>query len=349
LNTESVHNRTKIIQKSPISPVLGLLDEYLEKYVGKNHLELYAAFPIYWMYDTDDEEIDDETLREGLGEEMYAMYEQRGSIPTLKANLKKTKSSLKALNGAGALLKVQAPVDKQDADLRDPIGIIPPEIQSLTYNSNELNLLESRIINIATGKIERATKMDRTNKAAVASQFEGERDVLLYISAQLSNARTWVWDTLGKLYFGNKFSKTTYDYGTEFFIEGETQAIAQFESYKKAGASQTLLSHRASIFRDVATKNRPTMQLRMKILEAIEPYPLLDIDQCVALWNQDIMTGLDLDVKVRFSEYVSRFEREEGSITAFNEKMPEYSKWIKTVKDKIYSYGTNGTESRTIN
>lgn len=339
LGTEPLYKKTKIIQKSPLSPILGLLDEYLYKYVGKQHLDLYSAFPIYWMYAIDEDgEIEDEKLRVALGE-LYDGYEQQGLLPTIKDNIRKARG-LKNIIGAGTLMEIPTPVDGQDADLREPIGIIRGDIESLKYNASELESIESKIINIATGKVERASKMDRTNEKAVSSQFEGERDVLIYISNQLSIARAWLWDTLGKLYIPSQYKKATCSYGTEFFIEDETQAINNFQEYKKAGASQTMIAHRAEIFRQVAAKNRPTMKLRLKILESIEPYPLLDIEQCVGLWNQGVINGLDLDVKIRFKEYVDRFEREVGEITVFDGNNEQYNGWIGTIKDKIYSYGT---------
>lgn len=339
LSAERLHNRTRVVQKSPLSAVLSRLDEYLTKYIGKNHLEMYAAFPIYWMYGIDEDGvITDDELREGLGDDLFNSYYERGTLETVRKNIS-SRNKLKNVIGAGTLMEVPAPLSKEEYDLREPMGIIPADIESLKYNAGEIDSLEEKIMNKATGKIEKASRMDRTNEAAVSSQFESERDVLIYVSSQLSKARTWLWDTLGKLYLGDKFKKSTYDYGTEFFIEDETQAIKNFESYKKAGASQTLMAHRANIFRQVATKNRPTMQLRLKILEAIEPYPLLDVQECINMFNQGIITGIDLDVKLRFTEYVNQFEREVGSITSFEEKNETYNAWINTVKTKIYSYG----------
>jgi len=341
LGNEPLFSKTTVVQKSPLSPVLGMFDEYLAQYVFKRHLGLYSAYPIYWTYDLGDDnesEFNELAFKDWVGE-TYEAYSELEVLALRKQY--QSKNAINELMGPGTIVQVPTPLSKEDADLKNPIGAISPDLESLKFNTGNLDAEEKRIINYATGKVGRDSKLDRTNELAVSTQSEGERDVLIYVSNQLSKTRTWLWATLGKMYLPTTFQNCTYSYGTEFFIEDEAAALANFKLYKDSGASTTMLHHRHTSFRQVSTKNlHPNTQLRLSILESIEPYPMRSVEEVESSFLSGVIDGKDLDIKLRFIEYVARFEREEGiRVEDFEKSDKNFNEWIEYIKNKVSGYG----------
>jgi len=336
---EGLYSNQEIVKRAGITSVLGLLDEYMIKYTSKQFLDLYNAYPIYWKYSEDtDDETNETVLREDImsmqgGEELLA----NGGFERILSNLKVRKKQ--KLLGAGTIMEVDAPMDNTEPDLREPIGIISPDVNSLDYNVKEIERLEAKIYMKATGRPEQQQIADRPVNSQIQSQYEGERNVLLWIAGQLSISRTWLLNSLAKLYTGEQANCTAY-FGTEFFIEDEASVIKNLKDYREAGASQSLIMLRNKSLTQISTKGKQTDRDRLEILEQLEPLYNISMEKATEYVIADLVEFKDYDLKLNFAERINKFEREnKTNILIYRPDLP-FNEKINLIKQELYKYGT---------
>ena len=320
-----------IVKRSGISSVLGALDTFVRKYTSKEHLDLYNSFPIYWKYEEDSsDEYDRDTI---IGDYVDSGLSTADAI----ALYEKKASSKNPMIGAGTVIEVPTPSDNTEPDLRDPVGIISPDTNSLDYNTKEIERLEDRIYRKATGRPQEKEIADRPVASQIQSQYEGERNVLLWLANQLSVSRKWLTETLCSLKEGNAVVCTA-SFGSEFFIEDERSVLENFKLYKEAGASQGSVLMRNKSLIQASTKGKPSERERLELLEHLEPLPTMDLVAAQELVLADLVEFKEWDLKVNFAERINKFERENGSILAYGLDK-SFEKRINDIKSKLYSYG----------
>lgn len=320
-----------LVRKSGITPVLGALDTFVRKYTSKEHLDLYNSFPIYWKYEeNDNDEYDRQTIIDD--------YVDSGKTLLEAESLYERKRGVKnPMIGAGTVIEVPAPSDSTEPDLRDPVGIISPDTTSLEYNTSEIDRLEDRIYRKATGRPQEKEVADRPVASQIQSQYEGERNVLLWVANQFATSRKWLVEVLCTLKLGKEV-KCTASFGSEFFIEDERSVLENFKLYKEAGASQGSISMRNKSLIQASTKGKPSERERLELLEHLEPLPTMDIEKAMELVQSDLIEFKEWDLKVNFAERINKFERENGSILTYaNEK--SFNEKVNAIKSKLYSYG----------
>ena len=345
---EPLSNSNDIVKRSGISSVLGTLDTYVRKYTSKEHLDLYNSFPIYWKYEENsDDEYDRQTIIENYisagktlleAEDMYADFEK--------------KNRKNPMIGAGTVIEVPPPSDNTEPDLRDPVGVISPDVASLDYNTSEVERLEDRIYRKATGRPQEKEIAQRPVASQIQSQYEGERNVLLWIANQFSVSRKWLTEALCSLKKGERVYCTA-SFGSEFFIEDEKSVLENFKLYKEAGASQGSVLMRNKSLIQASTKGKPSERERLEILEHLEPLPTLDLVTAQLWVTSELIEFKEWDLKVNFAERVNKFERENGSILSFQLEK-DFNQRIKAIKSILYSYGkdkkfNNGLGSLKLN
>jgi hypothetical protein len=331
---EPLTNTNDIVKRSGISSVLGNLDTFVRKYTSKEYLDLYNSFPIYWKYEEDeDDEFFTTTVKEAIEDTINNPIE----VERIAAGLLDERKKKNRLLGAGTVISVPAPADNTEPDLRDPVGIISPDKTSLDYNTSEVERLEDRIYRKATGRPQEKEIADRPVASQIQSQYEGERNVLLWLSSQFSFSREWLVGTICRMYSDQEVTVTA-DFGSEFFIEDEKSVLENFKLYKEAGASQGAIGMRNDSFIQVSTKGKPVERERLQILKHLEPMPTLSLSEAIEYATSDFIDFKQLDLKINFSERVDKFERENGSIIAYKQTEP-FGKKIDAIKSILYSYG----------
>jgi hypothetical protein len=331
---EPLTNTNDIVKRSGISSVLGNLDTFVRKYTSKEYLDLYNSFPIYWKYEEDeDDEFFTTTVKEAIEDTINNPIE----VERIAAGLLEAKKKKNRLLGAGTVISVPAPADNTEPDLRDPVGIISPDKTSLDYNTSEVERLEDRIYRKATGRPQEKEIADRPVASQIQSQYEGERNVLLWLSSQFSYSREWLVGTICRMYSDQEVTVTA-DFGSEFFIEDEKSVLENFKLYKEAGASQGAIGMRNDSFIQVSTKGKPVERERLQILKHLEPMPTLSLAEAIEYATNDFIDFKQLDLKINFSERIDKFERQYGSIIAYKQT-EDFSKKIDAIKSILYSYG----------
>lgn len=341
-----------LVKRSACTSILGLLDDYVVQSVNKKNLDFLNAYPIMWKYEDDD---DDDFLKETITNELSERVQGETILPlnsdvnAVYADLRKKRKS--KMGGPGVIVSVPAPMDNTEADLRDPIGFISPPIEALRYNSTELDSLGNKIYVKATGRPEHKDVADRPVNGQIQSQYEGERNVLLWVSYQLSTTRSWLVSALGKMLLGKDIACTA-DFGSEFFIEDERAVIENLREYRLAGASQAQIAFRTDSLRQVSTKGKRSQFQRLEIMSHLEPLSNQTLEIVSGMAEKGLVDFKDFDLKNHFPERIAKFERENGSILIYRQSDKiTFKELIEDIKQKLYTYGSdtkfdNGFDSK---
>jgi hypothetical protein len=79
------------------------------------------------------------------------------------------------------------------------------------------------------------------------------------------------------------------------------------------------------------------MRQRMYILKQLEPYRHMTMDELTALQGQSVVDPLQFIVKMNFSAFIDRFERENINITEFGSQLP-FARKITIINEQLNSY-----------
>ena len=78
----------------------------------------------------------------------------------------------------------------------------------------------------------------------------------------------------------------------------------------------------------------------MRLLGDLEPYRLLSNDEVVGLMDKGLATPVEVRVKLRFADYIRRFERENINILQFGENLP-YDRRIEAISAELARYAAD--------
>ncbi len=79
------------------------------------------------------------------------------------------------------------------------------------------------------------------------------------------------------------------------------------------------------------------MRARMRMLSELEPYRHLTVQEAVSLYREGLLDERELRLKMDFTSYVSRFERENTDIVAFGAQS-DYRTKIDTIRKTLLNY-----------
>lgn len=111
----------------------------------------------------------------------------------------------------------------------------------------------------------------------------------------------------------------------------------KFKAAKENGASESELDALQQQIIETEYRNNPTAQRRMKILAELEPYPHLTLRELMDLQSKGLIDSTDLRIKLNFSNFVRRFERENTNILEFGNAI-SFDKKIATIKSTFAEY-----------
>lgn len=322
------------LKKNPITKELANLDWYLFFSISKKHLDLYASYPIYSAYEADCNFENSEThaycdggyLRDE--NDNYIMRPDGTPEPCPIC-------SHKRLAGPGTLVEVPAPAD--GVDMRNPIQITTIDRDSLDYNVDECVRLKNEIMVSVVGSGGTVSEKEAINETQVAANFESKTAVLNALKTNFENAQKFVEDTICKLRYGQDFISSSINWGTEFYVFTVQELYDKYKSAKDNGASASELEAISKQILETEYKNNPLQLQRMLILNQLEPYKHLSLDEVLKLFEKQLLNPTLVYLKINFTTFVERFERENTSILEFAKNKPLYER-IKIINDKLIEY-----------
>lgn len=322
-----LNEKNKDLKKNPISKELSNLDWYLFFSISKQHLDLYAPYPIYSAYEADCNFENNETgdycdggfLRNAKGE--YKILND-GTVEKCPC------CSEKRIAGPGSFLEVPIPNQSEGVtDMRNPVQITTIDKDSLEYNVNECIRLKNEIIVSVVGSGGTVSEKEAINETQVTANFESKTSVLNALKTNFELAQKFIEDTVCKLRYGSAFISSSINWGTEFYVFTVTELYSKYKQAKDNGASNSELDAISQQILEVEYRNNPLVLQRMLILRQLEPYPHRTLDEVLKLYEKKLINEKLVKLKINFSTLVEKFERENINIIEFASN--------KTLREKI--------------
>lgn len=336
------------IKRSDLSNQLTQLDKLLFKSLSKEHLDLYASYPVFSAYETDcDYDMDIEVEGKMFHDICEGGFIKRDGNYVLSGDgiAKCPRCEEKKLAGAGSFIEVPVPSEANNfQDLRDPISVAAIDRDSLDYNVEEVQRIEDKIIESVVGGGGEPKNDQAKNEKQIMAGFEARTTVLQKIAWNFQNAHAFVNDTICKLRYDSAFLSSNISWGTDWYIYSMSELRELYKQAKENGLSMTELD---MIQRQIITteyKNNPSELQRILILKDLEPYSHYSFDELMSLDDKGLITDEEeLQIKINFTNFIDRFERENINIVEFG-NLKSYDKKIQIIKDKLKSYGNKRIE-----
>lgn len=342
-----LNEKNKDLKKNPITKELSNLDWYLFFSISKQHLDLYAPYPIYSAYEADCNFENNETgdycdggfLRNAKGE--YKILND-GTVEKCPC------CSEKRIAGPGSFLEVPIPNQSEGvADMRNPVQITTIDKDSLDYNVNECARLKNEIVISVVGSGGTVSEKEAINETQVTANFESKTSVLNALKTNFELAQKFVEDTVCKLRYGGAFISSSVNWGTEFYVFTVAELYSKYKQAKENGASNSELDAISQQILEVEYRNNPLVLQRMLILKQLEPYPHKTLDEVLKLYEKELLNENLVKLKINFSTLVEKFERENINIIEFASNKPMREK-IDIINKKLLEYVTEiGTSATT--
>ena len=334
-----LNEKNKDLKKNPITKELSNLDWYLFFALSKQHLDLYAPYPIYSAYEADCNFENNETgdycdggfLRNAKGE--YKILND-GTVERCPC------CSEKRIAGPGSFLEVPVPNQSEGvADMRNPVQITTIDKASLDYNVSECARLKNEIVISVVGSGGTVSEKEAINETQVTANFESKTSVLNALKTNFELAQKFIEDTICKLRYGDAFISSSISWGTEFYVFTVTELYSKYKQAKENGASNSELDAISQQILEVEYRNNPLVLQRMLILKQLEPYPHKTLDEVIKLFEKGLLDEKLVKLKINFNTLVDRFERENINIIEFASKKPLRDK-INIITNKLLEYVT---------
>lgn len=339
---ESMSYKEPELKKAPISKQLSKLDWVLFFEISKHHLDLYAPYPIYSAYEQDCDYSNPETNEycDGgflkLPDGTYSF--RTGTItrcPVCADN---------RMAGVGAMISVPQPTDK--VDMRNPVNITTVDATSLKYNVDEVERLKKEIYLKCVG-VGGEMSREAVNEKQVIAGFESKTSVLNALKQNFEEAQQWITDTVCLLRYGKAYISSSLSYGTDFYVSTIQDLYLQYSDAKKSGVSEIVLDGIHDKIVETENFNNPIELQRQLILKHLEPFRHNTKQEAIQMYRDGVITDLsDVLLKINFSLYVMRFERENTNIIEFGSAL-EFRKKIQIISETLKSYGKAEIEKRT--
>lgn len=333
--TEPLNVSDPDVKRSPLSKELEALDWYLFFSMSKRHLDLYGSYPIYsgyqqecdWSNEESGDYCDGGYIRNASG---HYVYDAAGLLMPCP------KCGRKRIIGAGSFVEVPVPTDGQP-DLRNPVQMLSVDRDSLDYQREEVDKLETEIITSVVGTDSGVLETEAVNEKQVAATFESRENVLARIKRGFESAQLFVDSTACRLRYGEAFISATIDYGTDFFTVSVSDLRKAYAEARSSGASESELESMRRRIMETEYRSDPMMMQRMLMLHDIEPMSGMSRSEVLNLRNAGVIDDVEFRLKMDFPGYLGRFERENLNILEYASGLP-YADRIDIIKEKLREY-----------
>ena len=318
---------------SPVSRQLSALDWWLFFHISKQQLDLFGAYPIYSGYEPECD------FDDGAGHHCshgYLVDATDHYVYDANGIVRCPICSSKRITGAGSFVEVPVPMEGQP-DLRNRIQKLDADVDALKFNVDEEDRLRRHIIDASVGSDDSILSISAVNDKQIDAEFESKSVILRRVKCGFEWIQTFVDSTICRLRYGSTFMGASINYGTDFFTLSGTELRERYKSAKAAGASESELDAIQRQIVESDYRSDPRMRARMRMLAELEPYRHLTIAEAQALFRDGLIDERELRLKIDFTNYMSRFERENTDIVAFGAQS-DYKTKIDTIRKTLLNY-----------
>ena len=333
---EPMSFKTPELKKSPITTNLGLLDWILFFELSKKYGDLYSPWAIYWGFMKDCDFSNESAKYECDGGFLKSF--EGAYLFELSGSLKKCPRCKERINGVGSFIEVPLPKGDEKA-LTPPVGKIDVDAASLKYNVEELGRLKSEFYSSITGSNFETISNQAVNEKQVMSLFESRKQVLLNLKKNFEKAESWKDRTICLLRYGKGvFVSLSNNYGTDFYLGDSDQILEMYKVCRKDGLDHTILDMLQDQYYGTKYKANPSELQRVKIVTDLDPFRHITRTEIIAI-KYDVDPE-DYTLKMNFSTYLRKFEREQGGLIEFGANL-DYNKKIERIKEVLKGYVAN--------
>lgn len=334
--SEPISLDDKDVKRSPLTNELESLDWFLFYHLSKRQLDMYGSYPIYSGYEQSCDYSNQENgdycdggyLKNKQG---FYKVDQAGVLMPCP------KCGNKHIVGVGSFVEIPIPDGKEQPDLRNPIQMLSVDRNSLDYNVEEEKRLKNDIITAVVGTNEEITQRQALNEQQVQANFESQSTILNRIKKGFEEAQAFVDSTICRLRYGNAFISANINYGTVFYVYDANELRERYKTAKDNGASEAELDALQNQIVETEYRNDPTALRRMLVLAELEPFRHLTREEVVTLYDKGLITPEQLKLKLNFSSYIHRFERENLNVLKFGDNT-DFNKKINIINSKLKEY-----------
>ncbi len=333
-----------ILKKSPVTDVLSLLDRYLAGDTYKEHADLYTPYPIVVSME---KLCNFEGCQDGYITKETQIYNHETNEAEINRIPTKCPScEQREFVGAGTNFEYPAKQTPDDPDLSNPVTIVSAETKPLEYLKKKLEELSFTIKSAVIGTASKIVDKSAVNEAQMLGSFESRRNVLVNLKESFEKIHKFANDTVARLRYENQFHDSVVFYGDEFYLKDLT--VLQ-EEYKAAKANGEPDEEIDAIYRQIIHSkyrgNNDKIE-RAWILLNVNPIPHKTIAEAQTLRDAGAISDIDFIIKVRFNNFIARFEREQTNVIFFGEGT-EFSKRIDTIYSQLKMYANESKQLRT--
>jgi hypothetical protein len=189
-----------------------------------------------------------------------------------------------------------------------------------------------------------AQKMSLNDKQ-VSTTMEGKNNAIAVVKRNIEEAKKWTNETICKLRYKNKFLSCSVSFGTEFFAYTSEDLRSQYDIAKKMGASEAELDYLQDRLIEVENKNNQPQLERMVILKNLEPMRHYSRTEVLVLSEKGLIDDEELMIKLKFNDYIARFERENINVIEFGYKLP-FSERVNKINEILKQYANESISKK---
>lgn len=341
--TSSISCDLPDVKQAPISKELSNLDWYLFFATSKRHLDLYAPYPIYAAYEADcDYESDSDYCDGGYLRDKNNHYMRNSENQLVPC----PKCSRSHYAGAGSFVTQKVPKEG-DIDLKNPIQIITVDGKSLDYNVSEVARLKQEITESIIGRGGVVSDKEAMNVTQLEAQFENRTTVLNSLKSNFEKIQYFGDTTMCNWRYGKKFKGCNINYGTQFYIYTVENLQAKYKAAKENGLSEAELDALDELIIQTEYRNNPLMLQRMTVLKSLEPYRSYTRTEVLDMDAKGLLDPILVRIKINFSRYIDRFERENMNVVEFGEFL-SYDEKISRINETIKTYAEQDSKGKAV-
>lgn len=334
-----------INKRGPLTNALSKLDMLLFKIVGQDYFEAYGSFPVIVKYSKECSYKDESGYScDGNGFVNYEVTLGNELVSRQKGCPVCAKNSLL---GAGSEFTVDPPADNDGFDMmKNPVKFIEPSTDLLEFGVDGIARRKREIIQNTVGFAPAEASKEAINELQVRSQYEAKEAVLNRIREQYEQSLTFALQTKARLRYGRYFISGYERLGTQYFLKTADDLANQYAAAKKAGLPAHALQNIREAYSRTKYKASPMQAERAFLLEQLEPYPDYTAQELISLGIPAI-DPIGFLVKVNFTSFIFKFERENLNIVEFGSAI-DLSVKISTIISKLNDYGREKQASAPI-
>lgn len=251
---------------------------------------------------------------------------------------------LSTLIGPGSHIGIKLQAEKNREDGSGKFKMHFPETDKIKYIPEKLDDLELEIRYKTVG-ISNVLSNEAVNELQVKGSFASMESILMRNKIEFDILYKWIVSTVGKLYYKNVEVEVQANFGTEWYLVSEDMLQKVFENAKKIGLpkSEQILIYEQLI--DTKYKGNSSKIERQKMLLRLDPLPLYSENEAMEMLGKGAITSDELNLKINFYTFVSRFEDENTTITEFGTNL-EMRERIKIISETLNKYNDEHIESK---